>query len=282
MGCSNATMAKEIPAKSSLKSSKAKVNGESQQKAKGHVHFDSGSIGEPVPINTKLRIFHFNDCYNIQEKPRKAYPGGAARFVTAMRHYQQQAVAEGIEYLTLFSGDLFGPSLISTMFEGEQMVASFNKCNVDVACIGNHDLDFGVAQMDKCLRMTSAPEGTCQWIMTNLVQEDRPVDGPEGVGSCMRTAILNKAGLKIGIMGIAEREWIDLFKNLEVGIIYQNYKRTAAEYARKLRDEEGCNFIIALTHMRVKHDEKFAREIPGIDIVLGGHDHDYYCKFIQH
>ena len=119
MGCSNATPAKEIPAKSSLKSSNTKVNGVSQPKAKSHVHFESGGIGEPVPVNTKLRIFHFNDCYNIQEKPRKAYPGGAARFVTAMRHYQQQAVAEGIEYLTLFSGDLFGPSLISTMFEGE-------------------------------------------------------------------------------------------------------------------------------------------------------------------
>ena len=88
--------------------------------------------------------------------------------------------------------------------------------------------------------------------------------------------------MKIGIMGIAEREWIDLFKNLEVDIIYQNYKRTASEYARKLRDEDGCNFIVALTHMRVRHDEKFAREIPGIDIVLGGHDHDYHCKFIQH
>ena len=70
-------------------------------------------------------------------------------------------MAEGVEYLTLFSGDLLGPSLISTMFEGEQMVTSFNKCKVDVACIGNHDLDFGIEQMDLCLRLTSAPDGTC-------------------------------------------------------------------------------------------------------------------------
>ena len=56
--------------------------------------------------------------------------------------------------------------------------------------------------------------------MTNLVQEDRPADGPKGIGVCMRTAILNRAGMKIGLMGIAEREWIALFKNLEVDIIY--------------------------------------------------------------
>lgn len=30
----------------------------------------------------------------------------------------------------------------------------FNACNVDVACIGNHDLDFGIEQMDKQLKRT--------------------------------------------------------------------------------------------------------------------------------
>ena len=34
--------------------------------------------------------------------------------------------------------------------------------------------------------------------------------------------------------------------------------------------------------MRVRHDEKFAREIPGVDLVLGGHDHEYHCKSITH
>ena len=77
-------------------------------------------------------------------------------------------------------------------------------------------------------------------------------------------------------MGIAEREWANTFKNLEVDLIYSNYKRTATEYAKKLREEQGCTYIIALTHMRLKHDKIFAREIPGIDLVLGGHDHEYY------
>ena len=118
--------------------------------------------------------------------------------------------------------------------------------------------------------------------MTNLVQEDRPADGPEGVGCVKRTAIVEKAGLKIGFIGIAEREWVSTFKDLEVDVLYQNYKRTAVEYAKKLREEEGCNYIIALTHMRVRHDEIFAREIPGIDLVLGGHDHEYHCKAVTH
>ena len=108
--------------------------------------------------------------YNIQENKRKPYKGGAARFVTAMKHYQEKAATEGVKCLTLFSGDLLGPSLISTIFEGEQMMPSFNACKVDVACIGNHDLDFGINAMDKCLKqsmsteesMTSQPgDGNC-------------------------------------------------------------------------------------------------------------------------
>ena len=32
---------------------------------------------------------------------------------------------------------------------------------VDVACVGNHDLDFGIEQMQKVLSQTMAPEGKC-------------------------------------------------------------------------------------------------------------------------
>ena len=35
--------------------------------------------------------------------------------------------------------------------------------------------------------------------------------------------------------------------------------------------------MIALTHMRVPNDEKLAAEVPEFDLVLGGHDHDYYA-----
>lgn len=34
--------------------------------------------------------------------------------------------------------------------------------------------------------------------------------------------------------------------------------------------------IIALTHMRAPNDQRLAEMAPDIDIILGGHDHDYY------
>ena len=56
-----------------------------------------------------LTILHFNDVYHIQ--PHKKEPvGGAARFVTMIKDYQKQW-----DSLIMFSGDIFNPSLLSTL-----------------------------------------------------------------------------------------------------------------------------------------------------------------------
>lgn len=36
---------------------------------------------------------------------------------------------------------------------------------------------------------------------------------------------------------------------------------------------QGCDMVIALTHMRTPNDLKLANNTTGIDIILGGHDH---------
>jgi len=42
---------------------------------------------------------------------------------------------------------------------------------------------------------------------------------------------------------------------------------------QKLREEEKCDMIIALTHMMKYNDIKLAKQVSGIDFILGGHDH---------
>ena len=45
-----------------------------------------------------------------------------------------------------------------------------------------------------------------------------------------------------------------------------------------LREEKGCNLIIALTHAWIINDQALAKGVPGIDLILGGHDHDPYLE----
>ena len=45
--------------------------------------------------------------------------------------------------------------------------------------------------------------------------------------------------------------------------------------------EQGAELIVALTHMRLPNDIKCAAEAVGIDLVLGGHDHDYSLDLVH-
>ena len=45
---------------------------------------------------------------------------------------------------------------------------------------------------------------------------------------------------------------------------------------------QGADYVIALTHMRWPNDERLATEAEAIDLILGGHDHDYGVKQVKH
>ena len=126
--------------------------------------------GEQLLFNeTKraLRIFHFNDVYEIEDNPKKEISQGAPRFVTALRLAQQNATTmkqrlnkagKQFSHYTTFGGDLLSPSMMATKYEGRQMVSVFNRCNVDVAMPGNHDYDFGILQLRKCVAKMTTKE----------------------------------------------------------------------------------------------------------------------------
>ena len=102
-----------------------------------------------------LEILQFNDVYNVDEKEDDGVAdkdpmelrikAGVARFVNAMKVYRSKYK------LVAFSGDLFFPSRMSTMFDGEQMVAPFNLMNPSVSCLGNHGLDHGYETAKKLI-----------------------------------------------------------------------------------------------------------------------------------
>jgi 5'-nucleotidase len=55
---------------------------------------------------------------------------------------------------------------------------------------------------------------------------------------------------------------------------YSDPVETATRLVRILREDEGCEAVVALTHMGRAEDARLAA-VPGLHLVLGGHDHDY-------
>ena len=81
--------------------------------------------------------------------------------------------------------------------------------------------------------------------------------------------------MKIGIIGLCDQNWEDLAAaKIEKGeLSYKSFETVAQELSKKLRGE-GCQYIIALTHMDTENDRKLAQSGKGyIDLILGGHDH---------
>lgn len=103
------------------------------------------------------------------------------------------------------------------------------------------------------------------------------------LGNAKKTLMITSSnGIKIGVIGLVEREWLDTINSLPPNIIFKSASAVAKELVPRLR-EQGAELIIALTHQREPNDNKLAEKTPEglIDIILGGHDHFYQHQVIN-
>ncbi len=77
------------------------------------------------------------------------------------------------------------------------MIEPLNHALIDVACLGNHDLDFPVEEVEELIKNTRFP-----WLISNI--KDR-CENLEPLVGCKEYHILEKNGIKIGFMGLAEK-----------------------------------------------------------------------------
>lgn len=103
------------------------------------------------------------------------------------------------------------------------------------------------------------------------------------LGNAKKTLILTASnGIKVGVIGLVEREWLDTLNVMPPNLIYLSASATAKELVPGLR-EQGADIIVALTHQREPNDIKLAEKCPDglIDLVLGGHDHYYQHSVVN-
>ncbi|GBC00114.1 hypothetical protein RclHR1_03750013 [Rhizophagus clarus] len=224
-----------------------------------------------------IQILHFNDVYHLL--PRKQEPvGGAARFATVIKEFRAKYGPDSS--CVFFSGDLFNPSVESSVSKGRHMIPVINNLSVDVACMGNHDFDFGEPTLKALVRETNFP-----WLLSNVL--DSESGNPFANGK--KFHIMEKNDLKLGIIGLVEKDWLETIPGLPPTLQYKDFITVGKELAAQLRDPNGpyaVDLVIALTHCRLPNDILLAKETQDeIDLILGGHDHFYYvgkgCEVID-
>lgn len=204
----------------------------------------------------RITFLHVNDIY--LHGPVRGR-GGLAELQTLIARLR--AATPGPVVFT-FGGDLFSPSLASSITHGRHMVELFNVLAPAAAVLGNHEFDFGPEEAEKNIRASRFP-----WLGANVLGADgQPFGGT--VATAMHDA---EGGLKIGFVGVLTPATAQMSN--AAGITFTPPGAALRAGAARLR-AEGAEIVVALTHLDMADDRRIAREVPGIDLILGGHDHE--------
>lgn len=205
--------------------------------------------------NGSLTFLHVNDVYEIA--PVKGQ-GGFGPLMTLLKRERASAP----DAFTTVGGDFLSPSLLSGTTQGEQMITLFNAIGVDAVTFGNHEFDFGIDALKRRMAESKFP-----WIGTNV----RSADGP-----AFATTVPNWTktvdGITVGFIGLITPDSARL-SSAGPSLGFQPVLETAAAAVTELR-AKGAAVVVALTHLTIAEDRQLAAKVKGIDLILGGHDHD--------
>lgn len=222
------------------------------------------------PIADHITLVFFNDVYELRPvQVSDGTQGGVARAATVIN--EARARNPGRTF-TLFAGDLLSPSAWSSLFFGRQMVALMNAMKLDVACLGNHEFDFGLDVFDQ-----RVAESKFSWVNVNFMDKTTgkitngtiethavEIPFPNGEGGVDST--------KMCVFGTG----YDFRESLSRDTHLMDFKDTvnaSKETVAKLKSE-GCKIIVALTHQFNAEDCTLSGALGGdVDLILGGHDH---------
>ncbi len=209
-----------------------------------------------------FKILQLNDVYKIEGLAR-GEQGGLAR----VRTLRKQLEADGSAVLVLHGGDALYPSVMSKYFAAEQMVDVMNLLDGAarrfdpglIAGFGNHEFD----NRDATVLLARLRDSGFQWIATNTRRCNPECTEPfPGVEDFIIRDIGNT---RVGLFG--------LLYEMEKPYVKTTDVVEAARLAVDTLQARGADVIVAITHQDMPDDIDMVKNVPGIDLVIGGHDH---------
>ncbi|MDQ1910056.1 bifunctional UDP-sugar hydrolase/5'-nucleotidase [Paenibacillus sp. GD4] len=199
----------------------------------------------------RLRILHTNDLHSRFEQMPK--------IAAVIRRLRSEAGEE--HTVTLDIGDHLDRMFPETEgTEGLANIAVLNATGYDAVTLGNNEgLTFSRSMLAKLYA-----EAQFHIVASNL-PETATGELPEWA---LPYQILTKSGIRIGLIGVTAY-FTEYYRLL--GWDIQEPLQVTEQLVRKLRPE--VDVLIVMSHLGLRLDERMAQEIPGIDVILGGHTH---------
>jgi 5'-nucleotidase/UDP-sugar diphosphatase len=215
------------------------------------------------PEAYKLRIIHTNDHHARIEPVMGGTPpapihGGVSRRKTLIDAIR----AEGGNQMLIDAGDVFQGTLWFNQYQGMADLEFYNAMGYEAQAIGNHEFDKGPAPLAEYIKRAQFPV-----LSANIV-----ADPSTPIAGLYKPWIVKEVGgQKIGIFGLTTEETTAI-SSPGPGITFTNYIEAARKAVADLK-AQGISKIIALTHIGITFDRELARQVDGIQVIIGGHSH---------
>jgi 5'-nucleotidase len=226
-----------------------------------------------------VTFVQINDVYEIAPL-QNGKIGGMARVATL----KKQELAKNPNTFMVMAGDFLSPSVYNSLkyegkrIRGKQMVESLNSAGLDFAVFGNHEFDIKEDELQERIN-----ESTFQWISSNTYHSSHHglsafaktnSSGTEPFPETYIIDVQDEDGTKakIGFIGLT------LPFNKADYVSYTDHFEVAEKLYNQLKTT--CDAVVAITHLEVKEDSILARKVPGLALIMGGHEHDMQFKKI--
>ena len=217
-------------------------------------------------------IFHTSDVHGAiaahgdptaKDEP-KPLMGGYAVLKNLINSYRNNPDYTNARQIYLDSGDFFQGTPIVDRTKGAVMIDMLNRMEAKAVTLGNHEFDYSYQNLIEQFKKKRFPVVCCN------VFEKATGKLPS---FAQPYTVLTHQGRKIAIIGVdtTETATISFEKNIK-DLIFAEPAPLVKPIIETLR-KSGVHFIILLSHLGFDADIKFAAQVEGIDLILGGHTH---------
>lgn len=212
--------------------------------------------------------------------------GGVARLATLLN--ERRAAAGDEPLLLLDGGDFTMGTLFHTIArEMGSELRLMTELGYDAAVIGNHEFDFRPAGLAAMISAAHKAKGDAllPLLSSNMrfdetSKADDSLQAHAEAGRILPYRLIERGGIRFGLFGLLGNNAVAVSPMIKP-VTFADPVATAREMVAKLR-EEGAEVIILLSHMGVTQqadgswrgeEVELVEQVPGIDIVVGGHSH---------
>jgi 2',3'-cyclic-nucleotide 2'-phosphodiesterase (5'-nucleotidase family) len=185
--------------------------------------------------------------------------GGIARRATLVKRLRSELEGRGTTVWLIDAGDFVEGTPFSTEYHGEADIEAMNAAGYNFGTLGNHEFNNSLATLKKMIGMVRFEMLCANATETATGKPLVPASDVKQVGA-----------LKIGIFGLITHE-AGTYTAGKEGVTIAGEIETAERMTKELRAK--ADIVIAISHSGEDYDERIARAVPGLDIIVGGHSH---------